>query len=307
MVLLFNNREVDVTKLFAIILLIYTTFFWGSTFILVKNTIKIVPLEGFITIRFFLAYLLLKGIRFSIRQQVEVFNYKKHGVILGVLLFLSYWFQTIGLQYTTPSNAAFITGLSVILVPIIYFTYKKSFSLPILFNASLATTGLFLISVNLDNLQINYGDFIIIGTAITIALHILYTGKLKKYSEIYLVEIQLLTITICSLFFSMIIGTFWNPIDRIYPPIVYFTLFITSVLASAFAFWSQTYAQKKEIKVYHISLIFLLEPVFALILDMLIGVKLDVLTIIGMIVILISLVIGIKLQERTKIIQTDKI
>ena len=98
--------------------LIFVSLIWGSSFVIVKDTLIYLNEYFLLVIRFAIAtgilglYLLLKKINPFKR------NVLKEGAILGLILFIALGTQTIGLKYTTATNSAFITGLYVILTPI---------------------------------------------------------------------------------------------------------------------------------------------------------------------------------------------
>src|SRR5579859_6869261 len=100
----------------AEVLLVIVTFIWGSTFVIVKGALNDASPIPFLALRFTIAgvllFIVLKRGPMDHRAIVP-------GLILGVFLFGGYIFQTSGLNYTTPSKAAFITEFSVILVPLI--------------------------------------------------------------------------------------------------------------------------------------------------------------------------------------------
>lgn len=110
--------------------LVTVTLFWGSTFILSKLVLEQIPLGTYLVIRLNFAAIFMSIFAFrywkSITRQTLI-----HGIILGVFLFFSYFFQMWGIQYTSASNAGFITGLNVVLVPVFsmlfYGDHPKSF------------------------------------------------------------------------------------------------------------------------------------------------------------------------------------
>ena len=132
------------------------TFIWGTTFILIKNALVSIGPYTFLGLRFILASIFLalvfhQNLRKISRHDILV------GLVLGIFLMLGIVFQTVGLQYTSASNAAFITGLCVVMVPIIISITTTS--LPpwgTICGIILATIGLFLLSVT-DALYISYG------------------------------------------------------------------------------------------------------------------------------------------------------
>ena len=89
------------------LLLLTVAFFWGLTFVTVKEAIAFIPPFSFLFYRFSIAFLLLLLIS---AKKIKNFNLKilKSGLFIGFFLFLGYAFQTVGLKYTTPANAGFL-------------------------------------------------------------------------------------------------------------------------------------------------------------------------------------------------------
>ena len=100
----------------AELLLVATTFFWGSTFVVVKSGLSDASPFPFIAVRFTLAGLMMLWVMSRGRLPRETLL---PSLLLGILLFVGCAFQTWGLVFTTPSKSAFITGFSVILVPLV--------------------------------------------------------------------------------------------------------------------------------------------------------------------------------------------
>ena len=96
-------------------LLTTVAFFWGTTFVLVKDALRDITPINFIQLRFIGTFILaLVILRWFYRQSsMKELLFNKYGWFLGFLLYLSYFFQTIGLVYTTPSKAAFVTGMQI--------------------------------------------------------------------------------------------------------------------------------------------------------------------------------------------------
>ncbi len=278
----------------GIFLLVITTFIWGTTFVLVKATVSIIPIDGFLFVRFALAFVILFVITLFKRDVLKYYLDIKswmYGFILGSLLFSSFWFQTVGLSLTTPSKAAFITGLSVILVPILgIYPFKNKLSKIEIVTAIMALIGLALMTLNIKSLSsINKGDMLILFTAISLAYHILITPLASDINEYVLVTIQTLTIATEALIFAIYRQTLWIPGNE--PLIVWITVFVTAILATAFAFVSQTFAQNNGVSPPVIAIIFSLEPVFALLIDIILKVYPSFQSFIGMIIILVSMII----------------
>jgi drug/metabolite transporter (DMT)-like permease len=159
----------------ADLILLFVAIVWGTTFVLVENAISFLPPFLFNGVRFFLASTSLFIILlFFYPNQLKSLNWKMiaAGVILGVWLFSGYLFQTVGLLYTTSSKAGFITGLSVVLVPLFsYFILKQKVSLQAILGISLATIGLYFLTFG-DTNGFNIGDILVLFCAISFALQI---------------------------------------------------------------------------------------------------------------------------------------
>lgn len=237
--------------------LVYAAAIWGSTFFLVKfslNSINPVTLTGY---RFLLAALLMAVI-LKIYQKNFV-AYWKDGLFLGILMWLLYIPQTIGLLYTSASNSGFITGLFVAFVPIFSFILFRTLpEAPKLFAVILSAAGLFLLTGGFKTF--NLGDGLTLITAIAYAAHILFTGKfMKNRRDPYVITFQqFLTVGILSIFASFIFQQSFiiDPIANIW--IVIFL----AVFPTLSAFLIQMMAQRYTTAV-KVAIIFALEPVFA--------------------------------------------
>lgn len=253
---------------FANISLLFVAFVWGSTFVIVQNAISIIEPLTFNALRFSLAAIIL-GVPFVLlrRKQLKDINYKMilSGIVIGVWLFLGYAFQTIGLLHTTTSKAGFITGLSVVMVPLLSFVFLKQkpgkFAI---IGVSIATIGLYLLTMT-DTAPINIGDGLVFLCAISFAFHIIITGKYSnKFPTLLLTVIQITTVAVLS-FISAIIFEDWMLVLKhhiIFDINVVFGLIITSFFATALAFFAQTNFQKFTTPT-RVALIFSTEPVFA--------------------------------------------
>src|SRR5467141_1831868 len=119
-----DNAEIDRhptsdirNPLAADLALVFNTLIWGSTFVMVKRALDDASALLYVAIRFLVATLVLAWVfrrRWSLRDGVS-----RGGLLAGVCLFGGYAFQTAGLRWTTPSKAAFLTGLTVVVVPLL--------------------------------------------------------------------------------------------------------------------------------------------------------------------------------------------
>ncbi|HYK73938.1 MAG TPA: DMT family transporter [Pseudoneobacillus sp.] len=253
---------------YADLSLLFITFIWGTTFVLVQNAISTMEPFAFNGIRFFFAFIILAlCLLLFQKKQLKFLNKKMilSGIMLGFWLFLGYATQTIGLLYTTSSKAGFITGLSVVLVPLFSFlVLKQRPSFPAIIGVSIATIGLFLLTMT-DIAALNIGDFFVLICALGFAMHIIFTGKFsEQFPSLLLTTIQILTVSVLSTICSFIFEDFNKMvhINVLSTPSVILALLITSIFATALAFFAQTRFQKYTTPT-RVALIFAMEPVFA--------------------------------------------
>ena len=254
--------------IFADISLLFVTFIWGTTFVLVQNAIGLLEPFSFNGVRFLAAaLLLLLWLVIFERKQLAFLNSKimASGFFIGFWLFLGYATQTVGLLYTTTSKAGFITGLSVVFVPLFSLFLLKQFpSRNAVVGVSIATIGLFLLTMT-DVSSLNIGDGLVFICAVSFALHIIFTGKYSsKYPTLLLTVIQLSTVAILSILSALLFED-WRKsfnVSVLLSKDVIIALVITSVFATALAFLIQTNFQKYTTAT-RVALIFAMEPVFA--------------------------------------------
>ncbi len=142
----------------ADLMLVLICLFWGMSFIMVKTAITELDLYWFLFLRFSLATAILLAVLCRTAQKVYLSHSFRDGFILGSVLFSAFVLQTIGLNYTSASNAGFITGLHVILVPfILAIFFRKMPAATATIGAVISAAGLFLLTVG-DDFSINRGD-----------------------------------------------------------------------------------------------------------------------------------------------------
>jgi drug/metabolite transporter (DMT)-like permease len=231
---------------------------WGLTFVTVKNAINLLPPFTFNFYRFALAAVVMGAFALPRRRELTKAAVKA-GVLLGIFLFLGYSFQTFGLLYTTASNAGFITGLSVIFVPLFStLINKEKPGGGVISGALCAAAGLALIS-GFGVTEFNVGDLLVLCCAFSFALHIIYVGKFTAlYSTVWLVALQIGVVAVCSGFFSLFLESDSNT----FQPAVWPALIITALFATSFAFFVQNYMQRFT-SPSHTAIILTSEPVFS--------------------------------------------
>jgi drug/metabolite transporter (DMT)-like permease len=246
-------------RLGADLFLLSAAFFWGLAFPLVKEALSHVSVLVFLGQRFALAFLLLFPLclfRFRNFRGTAL----RDGALLGVFLFAAFFLQTAALRYTTATNAAFLTGLSVVFVALLgarLFRHRiHRFTAAGVF---LAAAGLFLLTTG-GQWRFNGGDFLALLCALSVAFHVLYTGAWAPRGDVYwLTTVQMGTIALLCALFAVLTGDGadlfrWH--GEILGPLV-----VCSVFATVFAFLIQT-AMQRFTPAAHTALIFCMEPVF---------------------------------------------
>jgi drug/metabolite transporter (DMT)-like permease len=239
--------------------LIAATFIWGSTFTVVKNSLAQISPILLVALRFWIATALLLAF---MPGQIRKISGKslRQGLFLSVVLAGGFIFQTLGLRTTSPSLSAFMTGLSVLLVPWLGFVFFRHRPSPqTIAGVVLATLGLYLLLVNISDMKIGSGDMLTLICAVLFGFQILFVGRfvaVTDYRQLILLEVAgtaiLSTILIPFMETPFLI---WNSSLALY-------FFITGVLATALAFYVQARAQQFTTP-NRAALIFSLEPFFA--------------------------------------------
>jgi drug/metabolite transporter (DMT)-like permease len=239
------------TEFLADLSLLFVAVIWGSTFIIVKQSVENIPVFSFLFMRFALAGMLL--------ILINAPKLKAIGVMLGIALFLAYAFQTFALTATSASITAFITGLFVVFVPVLSSVFLKK--LPrqdAMIGVVFATIGLAFITLQ-SKILLSFGEFLALVCAFFIAIHIILTDKLSRrndYGLLTLVQVNIVAL------FSLIFSLFLDP--RIIPiqfnNQLIFSLIINSIFATFIAFVIQTSMQKYTTPT-KAAIIFIMEPV----------------------------------------------
>nr|MBC7244480.1 DMT family transporter [Chloroflexota bacterium] len=239
-------------------LLLIVALIWGSTFVLVKQTVLHFPVYAFLALRFALAAAIL-FLLFGRRLRSLYPRMLGAGIAIGLFLFGGYAFQTIGLQYTTASKAGFITGLSVVIVPFLSsLLLKRAPERQALFGVVLSTIGLALLTLEHD-LTPARGDWIVLGCAFCFALHITAVSLFAPQTDaLALTTVQITAVALFSSLAALATADWRWPI----PSEVFQAAVFTGVLATALAFAIQNNVQTRTTAT-HTALIFATEPVFA--------------------------------------------
>ncbi|MGR6835648.1 DMT family transporter [Syntrophomonas erecta] len=232
---------------------------WGTTFVLVKSALSDIGPFLFLGLRFLIAFGVIALL--SYRSLIHIqFSTLAAGSLLGVFLFIGYIFQTVGLKYTTSSNAGFITGVNVVLVLIIYaILYRIRPAATTILTVVMAIIGLYFMSFQADTLTLSYGDLLVLVCAVAFALHIVFVDRYShQHNPVAITAVQILFVGVVCL----IIGLLYEPWPDHFTPNAVNAILITSVLATSLAFLLQNAMQKYSTPT-RFAVILTMEPVFA--------------------------------------------
>lgn len=230
---------------------------WGGTFVIVKDAVALYPFYGFLGWRFWVAVAAFLVIFPRVVTRLKAGTVAV-GMLAGAFLCAGYIFQTWGLEDTTASKAAFITGMFVVITPLMQAVVLRR--LPrgaTAAGAIVAVAGLWLLSGGGGG-GWNVGDTRVLLCAIAFSAHMIVLGSLgREHDVLPLTFIQLLTTAAVCSGISLATEPFALPPD-VY---VWGAVLLTGIVASAVAFVVQTYAQR-HISPSRTALILISEPAF---------------------------------------------
>lgn len=245
--------------------LLITTLIWGATFVLVKDIVARVDAMALVAMRFLMAAALMA---IFMVPRVRLLNRRLMGagVLVGLALFVGYAFQTMGLAHTSASKAGFITGLSVVLVPILSTVIlRRPPDSSAIVGAGFATLGLALLTLNLSKgPALEAGDLLVLVGAVFFGLHIVAVGKYAPLFDVpLLVTVQLATVSVAAFvvlgFRALALG------HQVAVPVSSWDLAgigFLAVFGTTAAFFVQNVAQRFT-NPTHVAIVFASEPVFA--------------------------------------------
>ncbi|MHA6345659.1 DMT family transporter [Roseivivax sp. CAU 1761] len=280
------------------LLLILGTAFWGVSFSLVKVGVGDGSPFVFLAYKFALAALVLACV-FARRLRRLSVKAALAGVLIGLPLMLGNVFQTIGLQQTSVTNVAFITGLDVLMIPLFKWgLFRRRVAGRVWVSCGLALLGLYLI-VAQDGLRLNAGDLWTMVCAVCFAAYVLCVGHFAHRHDP--MQTVIVALAICGLGCGLAAGVdaraVWLPEHAAFwSGIVFAALF-----ATAFMYGVQSAAQR-HIPEEKVALTYLCEPVFAALAGVaLLGEALSLRTVIGAGLILSAMVLAeVELRPRRR-------
>ncbi|MGE9808037.1 DMT family transporter [Janibacter sp. G1551] len=248
----------------ATLLLISVTAVWGSTFFLIRDLVAHVPSADFLAVRFLIAAVAMgalfhRQVRALDRRQLRI------GVVLGLLYGVAQLLQTVGLEHTDASVSGFITGMYVVLTPVIgAFLLRDRLPRSTWLAVGLATAGLAVLA--LRGVAVGTGEGLTLLAAGLYALHIIGLGRWSTASTaVGLATVQAVVIGLLCLVIAAPDGV-TLPADGGQ----WLSLLYMALIAGAVALWAQTWAQS-HLTATRAAIVMTLEPVFAALFAVLLG------------------------------------
>ena len=229
-----RKKRLGLAALFAM------TFIWGTSFVILKNTLESISTLYILAVRFTGAAVIMAA--FGAREwKTADRKYLIGGALMGVSLFLAYVFQTYGLVYTTPGKNAFLTTTYCVIVPFLYWALigKR----PDKFNviaAVLCVIGVGLISLDVG-LSVNKGDVLTVICGLFYALHIIVSARyVRGRSVLLLTAIEFAAAAVL----SWISAVLFAPAPSGVPVSAWLSVAYLCIMCTAVCFGLQAFGQK---------------------------------------------------------------
>lgn len=276
----------DKKALYADLALFLVAIIWGFSFVVVKTSLEHLTPMYIVFYRFIISSVLLGIVMHKRLLKAEKKDIKS-GILIGIFLFGGFAFQTVSLQYVEAGKQAFITATYVVMVPFLYWaiTKKKPDNFEIL-AAFLCTIGIGVLSLE-KNLNIGYGEFLTLLSALMFAFHVASVGYFAPKADTMVISvIQFATTAVLSLILALLT----EGVNFAIPREALGGMIYLGVLGSMLAFLIQNIAQKYTSST-HTAIILSMEAVFGSIAGiMLLNEALTTKFLIGFFIILISVI-----------------
>ena len=238
----------------GVITLVGITVVWGTTFVVIKGSLETIPVPLLLAVRFSLASACFAFVRFD-RRAV------RPALWLGLMAFVGFATQTHGLSITTASRSAFITGIAVVLTPVVAaIWFRQRIALRVYLASVVALAGLAFLTLRGGSGEgINAGDLWTLLTALAYAVYIVYLGQVAgRVSVAALAGMQHLPMALLAWMWAL------PQLDTLahVPASTFLAIAYLAVVATALVAWLQTHAQR-VVPAPLAAIIFVLEPLFA--------------------------------------------
>ena len=242
-------------ELGPLIALLAMTAAWGSTFFMIKDVVTRIPVPDMLTIRFAIAAVALAIV--AGRRLKMPLRTLRQGLLLGVLYGIAQLLQTVGLAHTAASVSGFLTGLYVVLTPLLSALILRTRIAPAVWAAAvLATVGLGVLS--LQGFAIGYGELLTVASAVVYALHIIVLGRVSEPGT----ALQLSVVQMAAIAVVCGIGAAPGGIQLPSSGVDWAIVVYLALIAGALTMLLQTWAQAR-VEASRAAVIMAMEPVWA--------------------------------------------
>ncbi len=239
---------------------ILMTMIWGATFLVTKATLRLIGPFTYLSLCYTIATLTLVGI-FHRRLRRLTRRELLGGMLIGVVLFAGYAFQTVALQWTNVSKAGFLTGMYVPLVPLLsLLLLRQRIAMTAWVGVFLSLGGLLLLSVNQQfSLTMGPGEVLLLCCALAFALQIVLVSKFV--AEVDAINLAIVQLAMTALLSLLAVPLHGEPLAA--PPLLaWVPVTLLGTLDMAFTLVSMNWVQQ-YISGTRAALIYSLEPLWA--------------------------------------------
>lgn len=259
------NRRIDRLAPAA---LIFMAVLWGSTFFVLKDLVGRIDAADLLAVRFTIAALVLVGVLHRQLRRIDRRTLRQ-GAIMGVLYGVAQLLQTYGLVYTSASISGFLTGLYVVLTPMLEAVLLKArVSQRIWLAVALATAGLGVLTIapGLGTTRFGLGEALTVASALAYAAHIVYTGRVSTRA----LSLQLSTIQTVVIAVICVLAALPGGIGLPQRAVDWWAVLYLAVLCGALAVFLQVWAQAR-VDATRAAIIMSSEPIWAATFAILVG------------------------------------
>ncbi|MBK9294058.1 MAG: DMT family transporter [Oligoflexia bacterium] len=251
-------------KWFCTLCLVFTSVAWGASFFIIRNSIQLIPSDVFIILRLSLSFIIF-FLFFPKRYLKAKKLVKIRGIILGIILFIPIWLQTLGLESISSGRSSFLTSLYVPFTPVLFWLIsKEKFKSEHIILVIIALFGSFLMNP-FGEFIFSLGDYLTIISAVLFALHIALVGIWTKRHESFELGLwQFVGCFIGALFLILLKSEnreFLTTFNS-WPAYAWMGILYTSVIATCLCFTLQVICQRL-VEPHRAALIFAMEAPLA--------------------------------------------
>jgi drug/metabolite transporter (DMT)-like permease len=248
----------------AAALLVLVTAVWGSTFVMIKDVVRTLPVPDFLALRFLIAAAVMVPVFWRpLRRLSRPLVWR--GLALGSVYGLAQIFQTFGLSHTSAAVSGFVTGMYVVLTPVLgALLLGQRAPASTWFAVALSTAGLAVLA--LHGFAVGPGELLVLISAALYALHIVALGLWSGAQDaLGLATIQMVAIAVLCTVAALPHGIELPQSGAAWGAVLY-----TAIVAGAFALIAQSWAQA-HLPATRAAVIMTMEPVFAALFAVLLG------------------------------------